>query len=467
MKYCFLIILIIAISCTENNKLDQTWEVYTLGLPDKVAPLISSVNIGLYILMQTHEPYFRVNISNDEVKSRVLKSWKQDQTKNLLELCPKQGVIFPNGQKLDLEFIATHLTDVFKRHEIQFKKITKAEKCLSIYFTNHVKSLFKILSSYNNAPSIKTIHNNIEYGLGDYAVKSVSKDIIILKKLKRSPAFFTEVQFLNYKEGHKISSSKSKAIEDFNRIYVADIPKWVKKEYRSYGITLLQAIVLILNIENNTERSFIYNCFDIDQLNRAFMPGQKEFYQIANILPMGMLGAINSVPNQSCNSKQTRKNVKPLRFWNWKSDNIKEMSNFVTKFNNTHETKLNLVHKTENDLIKYAFNQPHPWHLVIAALGATEPSYKAYVKYLFEKGSLLYDHKIPEKIIETFNRLEDESNSKQLEADLAEIVKFIEINNYVLPLYQEMRKFYYPKDLKNLGLGKTLLEYPEIRTVKR
>ena len=116
---------------------------------------------------------------------------------------------------------------------------------------------------------------------------------------------------------------------------------------------------------------------------------------------------------------------------------------------------------TMNDI---AFKSPHPYHLTIAALDAVRADYSAYFSPLLSNKSLL-DIKLPG----VHSILEKALNATQG----SEKLKCVKLVNQqiaqtaiVLPLYQEVRKFYFPKRIKNLRLGENDLEYIEIGELK-
>ena len=447
---------------------DQTWDVLTLGLPKTVDPTIFSVNIGYYILKQTHEPYFRFQAANGEYTSKILSNWKLNYKDNSLTLCTKPETKFENNVSFNPYYIKNHLTPIFNKTKISFKtKIVL--NCITFSFQNKETNILKLLSSYGNAPSVKTSYKNIEYGLGEYYCQSIAADHILLVKRSNSNSYFKDIRFTNYKEGRKEEIMSNPEIEDFNRVYVADIPPWVVKNYASYGISLLQTIVLLINVKDPKIRGILYNCTDIKKLRQAFMPGQKEFFNIANILPIGMIGAKEGLAKQSCNPDyeylKSYKAKASLKLWNWKSDNLAQMTKFVENLNKHLRLNIKLINVDENKLIEEAFKKPHPWDLVIVALGATAPSYSAFIKYLFDDKYLLYDLKIPNNIKSVFQEIS--RNDDGIKSNIGKILAYLTKERSVLPLYQEVRKFYYPKDLKNLGLGNTLLEYPEVGVIQR
>lgn len=97
--------------------------------------------------------------------------------------------------------------------------------------------------------------------------------------------------------------------------------------------------------------------------------------------------------------------------------------------------------------------------MVLINFSVVQPEYDIFFKDFLVKNSLV-DFNMPE-LAALRNRIVKEEGAVM--AELAgRIADGLGNEAAVLPLFQEVEKFYYPANIKNLIVGKGFTEYPEV-----
>ena len=449
------LLIVGSIACVKPPAKDQTWEMLSLGLPDKITPQVAHINMGFYILKQTHEPLFRYN-DDGQFYSKVLSSWSRSIDNRQFILCPNQKLVFSN----EIYFTTDFLKNFISRTATKLGKVhlNLTDQCLSVLFDKPQEGFLRQYSDHELSPSIPSNNPRIEYGLGPFVVESISSQEIDLRRKDFIENGYNVIRVINYK-GRNDPNLNNKFIEDFNRVYISDLPSWVKEEYANYGVMLSQSINLLINHPDKELRDIIYNCLDIERFRKAFMPLQEDFYSIENILPVGMVGAKKGLPSQQCKLLKPR-NFK-LKFVNWKQDNVEQLFDFFRDFFERLNIQINIENISASEFLSRVSKKPHRYELTVIALDAIRPDYRVFYEYLINGRQAIVDYDVPRatEIYNTLVRSEGEKEKRNLIEKLNDVLKKEAV---ILPLYQEVRRFYYPKHIKNLRLGKDFLEYPEI-----
>lgn len=442
--------------CTQ---VDHTWDVLALGLPNMVTPAVASLNMGLYILKQTHEPFFRSD-RDDNIFSNILTHWERTPDDTHFTFCPNQTLSFDKKQSFTPQFVAEYLQKIAATHDLQVS-IRIASDCVALVGDKPLPQLLHMLSDYEFAPSVASDNPKIEFGLGPYFVKQLTeKEVVLERKQPRSDGY-NVIRFINY-TGKGMSELSDRTIEDFNRVYVEDLPDWLQHEYEKYDVSLLQSINLLINIPSAPIREAIYHCMDIQQLRAAFMPHQQHFADIATVLPIGMAGAVVGRAPQHC--ALANKLQQHVSFLNWKPDNIEPLTRVFADFEKRTGITITMHASSPTALLAAVNEKPHPYELTIVAIDAVKADYSAFFGYLIDGKRSLHDIGLPsataicqqaiDGVDGTTNRTVDQCNAELANAAI------------LLPLYQEVRSFFYPKSLKHIEIGKNFLEYPEIGDIR-
>ncbi len=464
ISICILTIISLSIYFFKSkSKKDQTWEAIILGIPDKITPEIAPINMGYYILKQTHEPLFFWDDTINQYRSNVLKRWTASIDFRSFTFCLDERKLFDNGKKFSFNLFVSFAKNVIEKFNKDYKLDIANNNCVKINFKESQNNFLQFLSYYENSPSIPTDNPKIHLGLGAYKVVEFDEKSLTLTRKNPIRNGFNKIVFINYK-GAKDPNLENKNIEDFNRIYIEDLPEWIKKEYANYPIMLFQTINLLINNHDKRIREYLYNCLNIEELRKAFMPKQNNFQDISNILPIGMVGASPQKPQQHCEKIIKLNKSIELKFINWKEGTKDFFTNYFDLFYKKHNIRIKVEQITLNDLLKLAFNKPHPYDLAIVALDTVRPDYSAFYGYLIGEKNNLIDVDIP--ITDDLKELMLEEDSIKIVSLVKKINRKIHDSITILPLYQEVRDFYYPKNIKHLNLGRNFLEYPDVADLR-
>lgn len=444
--------------CTARQPGGRTWEVLLSSIPSRVSPELAGINSELYILKQTHEPLFRKD-DGQSFQSRILTKWNRTVDSTSFSFCPNTSLMFDRQRAFTTKVLRDHLGSVTS-HFDQAYTLTENDGCLKIGFRQSRKNYLDFLSLYENAPSLKTDVPNAEVGLGPFRVQSMAPEKIVLaRKMLVDDGYNTVI--LHFYQGPGDPNLGNRSIADFNRIPTGDIPAWVVADYQSFSNTPLKSYNLIINHPNISVRKIVYGCMDADLLRRAYFPTQENFHDLESILPVGVPGAQAGKPAQACIGSKPHWGMRePLVFANWRTDNDKPLREFVSNF--TRRTGIPVVIKklTLSEIVAVVFNRPHPYQLLVVALDAVRPDHSAFFDHIVNtKGLIDFDLPKPKAL---YDRLAREDDAARRTALALEITNEITREAAVLPLFQDMRRLYYPKEIKDLVIGKGFLEYPEI-----
>ncbi|OGR95175.1 MAG: hypothetical protein A2V88_01460 [Elusimicrobia bacterium RBG_16_66_12] len=428
------------------------------AVPPRVSPDLAGVNTELYILKQTHEPLFRKD-DGQSFQSRILTKWSRTVDSTSFTFCPNTSLVFDPQRAFSAKVLRGHLDVVTRRFDATY---TLAEDggCITVGFRQGRKHYLDFLSLYENAPSMRTDVPNVEVGLGPFQVQSLAPEKIVLVRKKRVSEGYNEV-VLHFYRGPGDPNLGNKRIVDFNRIPTADLPAWVAADYQSFSNTLLKSFNLIINHPDRSVRAAVYGCMDVDRLRRAYFPSQVEFHDIKSILPVGVPGALAGKPAQSCAMpKRPQGERRPLVFVNWRTDNDRQLQEFVEDFTRRTGIPVEIKKITLSALVDVVFKRPHPYQLMVIALDAVRPDHSAFLDYIIKKDGLI-DFDLPQAKV-LYGRMEREDDAAKRTALVSGITSDISREAAVLPLFQDVRRFYYPKEIRNFVIGKGFLEYPEI-----
>lgn len=455
-KICCALGALLIVGCTKPQ--DQTWDALVLGLPDHVHPDINLLNMGHYILIQTHEPLLRQDESH-RYYSNVLRRWERSSDETRYVFCPDEQVRFTAQANFTPLHLSQHLQQLTQSRNLPGAIAITQEQCVEVRFPQPVPHFLSMLTSHEHAPTLASADSRIHFGLGPFEVTSMTRDEISLRRKQPIRNGFNQIRFLDYK-GRQDPHLNDQVIEDFNRVYVSDLPAWVKSTYTPHDATILQTVNLVINHPSRSIRRLVYDCLNIQEFRKAFMPGQDSFFDIATILPVGIAGAQEGMPSQVCDKRLQPAKASDLVFFNWKTDNLAELQRFfksLAEFTNLHVTAQAIE---PVDFLNIVLSRPHPYHLTVVALDAPQPNYDTFYDFILQKGSVTDVDLSPARAL--YAQLKASASAAEQVAIIDKLNAQLRAEAIILPLYQEVRPFYYPKRLRGMVIGRDYLEYPRV-----
>lgn len=431
------------------------WGVLVFGLPSGVSAKNASQNTGYYILKQTHEPVFRKD-DGQKYHSKILKRWVRNLESSEYEFCPDTDLKFNDTKAFTAKRFLSHIKLVTGEYDPS-ASVNGLGDCVQVRFTRGRKGYLDFLTHYENAPELKR-SDEIADGLGNYAVETISKGTIALKRKEKATGGYNTVVFYEYK-GKKDPNLQNRNIKDFNLIPLYDVPEWAVRDYFSFNTVEMKSLNLIINHPDKKVRKAVYNCLDTSALRHSLFPQKKDFYDVKTILPIGMSGARGGAPLQQCDALKYKESP-PLKFANWNEDARVPLTEFINSVNNRTRMNIQVVNYDPGELVKAIHSPPHPYNLVAIALEAIRPDYSMFFSYFFS-GNGYYDFGLYGLRQKYKNMLkEDDAVIKGRLA--AELAQDLADEALVLTLYQNVKVLYYPKEIKHLAVGKGFLQYPEV-----
>ena len=443
--------------CAPLQAEEGVWGAFLRVLPSRVVARDAGINISLYVLKQTHEPLFRLD-DGENYTSRLLTRWNRSMDSREYVFCPDTGISFGNGASFSSGFFTEYirrLLPVFSGEG----DVSGDESCTTVKFRKGRKDFLKFLSLYESAPTMP-VSDTVEAGLGPFDVESMSATDIILKRKKPVARGYNSIHIFKY-SGVAEEYFRKKQVLDFNKIPEPDIPAGVRNDYLHFDAVTLKSIVLLLNWPDKTLRDTLYNCINVDSFRRAYYPAQSDFVDIGNVLPMGVPGARPGLPAQNCRVPAGLVKLKsPLIFMNLSSSSEGTLVRFFDEFKARTGIAVTVRNIKNNDMQKSLFVYPRGYNLTVVAMDAVRPDHSAFFDYIVKKDGF-FDFSVP-GLGKPYSELLDSVDASRTAVLGSELASRVESARVVLPLFQVRRRFYYPREIRNLMAGRGFLEYPEI-----
>ncbi len=252
-------------------------------------------------------------------------------------------------------------------------------------------------------------------------------------------------------------------MEDFNRVLLKDQPDWLKHDMKMFDVSLLQTVNLFINIKDPMVRALIFQCMPIHEFRKAFMNGQLNFSDVDGVIPVGVGHARRKMVAQNCKRASVKRGDESFKFINWNTGNEENLKRVFEEFEERTGLKISTAAVTTADFIRDVFGRRPGYDLYVVAIDAVRPEISPFFEPIVDQRRRLLDFG---PILDArMNLLENASGDTA--TDLAsEINQEILDSHVVLPLYQEMRTFYYPRTMKGNSTGRNFLEYPEVAELK-
>ncbi|MFA6433647.1 MAG: hypothetical protein WCW52_03020 [Elusimicrobiales bacterium] len=441
--------------CRKAEQRTDTWTVLLSDLPVRLFVADAGLNGTFYLLKQTHEPLFRQD-DGEIFSSRLLEKWSRDIRSSEYLFCPDTSLRFDADNTFSMAFFYKYIRKTAKAFD-QGAEVEKHGECVRIKLGSH-SNFLAYLSLFENAPTLKRTEK-IEVGLGAFSVETLSAEKVVLKRKQRVSNGYNAIVFHQYKGGGD-PNLQNRQISDFNNIPSFEIPEWVKKDYRHFDSPILRSISLIINYPDKAVRKAVYNCLNYDSLRRAYVPRRKNFYDICNILPVGVPGAEAGPPRQECYGIARINRHFELTFLNLAYNNDKTLKEVLSAFHKRTGIKIVVRTYPDNQIDAALLQSPRRYNLAIVVMDAVRPNHEAFFDYLIKKnGYFDTDNPALTHLYEKMLKEPDEEKKNSLAKVIAEK---LDSEALVLPLYQNVATFYYPRNIKSIILGRGFIEYPEV-----
>jgi len=441
--------------CSGFSSGSDVWGVIYTSLPIKVSTENLDEPAVAYIFRQTHEPIFRQE-DGENFRSKLLRKWKRNIHYTEFEFCPDTGMRFDKDNWFSPEYFLGYVKKTTVKYGVPYEAAAE-EGCVRVRFKSGQPRYLRFLTQYRNAPSL--VKGSIEQGLGAFSVVSISSAAIELERKERIRRGYNKIIIYPY-GGAGDPNLQNRLIRDFNRISSFQWPEWMKKEYQGFDNIELRVVALAINHDDARVRKALYNCLDVDEFRRAAIPARKDFYDIQTLLPVGVPGARGGRPQQACEVPRQIKG-REVVFANPRSDNRAELEAYARKFN--EKTGLRLTIKSFRPVEMNPMlvsDKPRPFNLVVAV--SDNPNNEPEDFFRLYAGESRAVDRISPAVKETYVRLVAEGYSEKKIMLAQKLASQIAEEWVALPLYQTTVKLYYPKQIKNLSVGRGFSEDPDV-----
>lgn len=453
-----LIVFIFLSACTRSH--DDSWDVLLGGVPDQIVPNRSYQRSVNYVFSQTHEPLLR-NDKDVSYYSKLLKYWDHNADDTLFSFCLKSDLYFAEGVNFEVDNLKDYFDQLFVRLGNKAVVTVKDDSCVIVSLVQSLPALPNTLSRYDLAPSRPSNNPAYEWGLGPYQIVIFETHQILLKRKIKGTKGFNFIHFFDFEQLQVDKSIDEYSIEDFTRLPPERNPDWVSREYKKYFVKILQSRDLIINIPDEKLRQVVYHCMDIQGLRRAFSVGR--YVDIKTILPLGFPGAKQGSPDQDCEiyREQFKDQNIQLTFFDWKGTNTAQFISLFDKFFDQTGIRINIQNGTHAGFLKSIAIVPHPYNLYIAFLNTSNPFLDPVVSSVLGPDIYLVDYKLPDydSLYDKWSQEIDSNKKNEIAAQMADLITQHAV---VLPLTQDVRDFYYPRDIKGLNFSRTTTQNPEV-----
>lgn len=432
----------------------ETWEVLLGAIPKTISSKDADQDVTYYIIKQTHEPLLRQG-DGTRYQSRILTKWSRNIPSSEYTFCPDTTLVFDAKTPFSLEYFYAYLKAITRKYS-EDATLAIEKDCVSVKFHKSQPGYLIFLTRYENAPSIPA-SSGIETGLGPYYVKSLGQEVAVLRRKVPVKGGYNTIVIHAY-HGQSDPNLKNGNISDFNRISSYDQPAWIKESFLGFSNPELKSVNLIINHPDKEIRRRIYNCINVDDFRQAFMPQRKDFYAISTILPLGIKGARPGKPEQVCKIRGLKQKVS-VSLLNQQWDNGPQLQKYTDNLYAQTGLRLSMFQPPQQRIVEMLHGRKHPYNLAVVVTGASYWDYNALFQY-YASAETYFDQ-VPENIRVLYKQMRS-ANSEEKGALAEKIADELAGQYMVLTLYQTAVKFYYPKSIKNLLVGRGFLEVPEI-----
>lgn len=447
------------LAATAHLRYMRTWGVCVMGLPDKVTASQGDQDVPHYILKQTHEPLLRKD-DGQNYSSKLLSSWSRSIDSSRYKFCPREGLTFDREHPFTTEFLGAHLSAITAKYSGEYSVVSDGG-CVDVDFKHGRRGYMDFLTRYENSPTVK-ISESVELGLGEYKVESVEKSRILLGRKEFRRDGYNRIAV--YEASMEPQDDFSRGdISDFNRISWKEIPENVSRRFISFENIPLKTGVLVLTSPDRKLREAIYNCLNISQFRAAAFPHKKKFNDISTILPVGVPGGLAGKPEQVCSAvprQEGRTAVLGTLVRN-KGGRLEEL---FAQFYKATGIKVAVKYYSAQDLVATLYSRPHPYDMVAISFSVVQPEYETFFKdFVAKNGFVDYDLPDVSALLEDLRRSDAEQEKSSIAGRIAAVLRAKAV---LLPLYQDVKTFYYPAEIHNMTVGRGFTEYPEVADFK-
>lgn len=446
------------------SKRESLWRVAIVGSPVRITPSDANLLPTSYILKQTHEPIFNKD-KNGSFYSNILDHWGRSIDYKDFRLCIAEPRYFGEGEY----FTFSLLKDLVLRSLQAFKenhyKYEADNNCLTLHFNTAFPDFLTLLSSLENAPSRKSKIANVENGLGDFIVENFSKELVTLKRKREDASKIDQINFYNIEFIEHDRELMGK-MDDINHLLAKSLATIPKEKFKAFEYSPLREFVLLINVRDEKIRESIFNCVNIDLLRKSAYLDEKQFNDVSTLFPVGIRGGKPGKLYRKCNLELTssRNATRQIDFKIWEGVDVNGIENAFANVHINGKKVPIIVHRKKyvnliEDMIAKKFD------LALMVVDTRESSYHSFFDYIYDNNQTLVNPSGKEGY-SLYNQLKNKSDLKDQYVISLKLQQIVFSEHIVLPIFQPVRTFYYPKNVSGLYMLEDFLDFPNLSRIE-
>lgn len=442
----------------------HTWRVAIVGIPSRISPRDIHLLTTSYIIKQTHEPLFKKDGVNSYL-STILDSWSRGADYSSYKLCVGKPKKFSVDRFFKTADLKIHIEKVFNKYSHPKYKMNLKDDCLEIEFSEAYRSFLEIMSDLENSPSLPSSIAKVDDGLGDFQVVVYSKDLVKLKRKTMVRGFIEEVYFYDI-EAIKHDKELLSKLDDINHVFLSSIKDIPKAKFTFFDYKPLKEYVLLINHPDVNLRKAIFNCINIEQLRLGAYLDETNYIDISTLIPFGIPGGERGLISRDCRGQFSYRKFrkKPIELKIWENiDEEKIYQAFSSVFVEPPKQSVSIKKESYTELIKDVSQKNYDLFLVVVDTQGS--SYVPFFEYVFDEARSFLNFESSEGH-RLFRILKETRDFREQLSIALELQKIIFAENLVLPLYQPIRRFYYPKKVSGVFVLDDFLDFPQLNKVR-
>jgi hypothetical protein len=440
-------------------------ETFKVALPIVAPfnPISNEINSANYIGLHLYYPLFGLD-KNGSVESRFLdlsKTKSLSMKFNEFRFCLKERLMFSDNSKIqsdDLQSSISYLAELYP-HLIEVEQIiNESPLCIRVKLKSSTPNLFKKLTGIASTVLKKEdVKKTYPIGYGQYKIKSVLTDSLLLETASKSKPRFNEIEFRKVKAKIDVGTEH---FQDFNQMPSAKDFITEDSNANNYNIPSLKVYSFVLNLSTSKERLCAQKSLADGKWEKVYglsLIPQKSF------LPW-RIPQVSWKP-QAVKCTQAKNNIPFL---------VAEM--YDSKFINGELTRIGadksfeVITLSSSDFAKWVFSgKPY-----VAMMGFDSSSSKASLdgdfSYYFEAFFIKQNRIITKPIPKLKEMIQDsmrfDISQKVREQKIIEAEKLLLDEAWILPVGRLSHKIIFPEDVKIEEWADKLNGFPAIWAIK-
>ncbi|OFZ27177.1 MAG: hypothetical protein A2381_11010 [Bdellovibrionales bacterium RIFOXYB1_FULL_37_110] len=403
----------------------ETFKVFLPDIPEVIDNKDHRTNYKFFYINQLFEPLFYY--TGEGYKSRILENWNANTGFDNYQLCLRDDSYFSNGMKLTTDILINNLKSFIGN--VVVKIHIESSKCLRLKFLLPYPEFVEKFSSFDYV--ITFTDQKGSYGISPYKITRFIPGKEILLTSIDSRLKYSSILILNFRNKQTFDG----IVQEYNYLNYVDIPNNIKKDYNKYAYFHVEASYLLTNDKDKKIRDIVYNCVDQKTIHEIVYGEDTTFRVMDEFFPLGVLEKLNYKIKRKCvfNGLEKRREIR-FTYFQDKQKRI-QLENYFNSVLNKYNIFIKAQQVGVNEAAKMLESKEKDYGVALILHGGR--SIKDYMI------SFTNDSE-KDRIIDTIDGIYKSKTKLSNEEKMHRLIKF----NYVLPLVQIKKYYYYPRNFE-------------------